>query len=83
MRQMSEPRDIEKDKEFLSQWPETLVLVNIPLYYIALCEAQQARIAELEQQLQLHNRPDVTNMQEHDTKLEQLFTDLYGGITFD
>ena len=38
---MTEPRDIEKDKAFLSHYPDTVELINIPLYWIAQYEAVQ------------------------------------------
>lgn len=53
-------RDIEKDKAFLSQWPETLVLVDMPLYYITKYESQQIAL-EIEQA----KNEDLNTMNDH------------------
>ena len=59
-----------------------------PEAYDAACKAlekhrkraddAEARIAELERELEFRKPPETINMQEHDKALENLFTDLYG-----
>ena len=62
---MTEPRDIEKDKALLKEFAEygsTTIVEEIASYYITQYEAQQARIAELERQLQLTQTKSHTQL---------------------
>ena len=79
---MTEPRNIEMDKATLERAKGYGGLTGFAFpaleYYITQYEAQQARIAELERELEFRKPPETINMQEHDKALENLFTDLYG-----
>ena len=61
----TEPRDIEKDKGILELYADIRPISQIEeiaSYYITKYEAQQARIAELERQLQLKQTKSHTQM---------------------
>jgi hypothetical protein len=47
-----------------------------PNIICGLCDAREARIHELETQLQLYNRPDITSRTDHDKALERVIEEL-------